>query len=308
MGVKADGGMGTMRDKVIVVMPAYNAAKTLERTYNDLPKEVVDKVILVDDVSQDETVEIAQRLGLDVVVHIQNKGYGGNQKTCYLKALADGADIVVMLHPDYQYDSTLVPELIRPIQEGKADMVLGSRFLGPGALKGGMPLYKFISNRFLTITENLVLGQHLSECHTGFRAYSRRLLETIPFLLNSDDFVFDTEVIAEAAAFGFTISEIGVPTRYFKDASSVNFRRSVVYGLGTLRVMLRYLLTKWGIVRYPHFTKTLPEIISRYHLPQILRRPSAAEAQDRPFDQAQGTSLMKSVKVSAGSAEEGRKP
>jgi len=297
-----------MRDKVIVVMPAYNAAKTLERTYNDLPKEVVDKVILVDDVSQDETVEIAQRLGLDVVVHIQNKGYGGNQKTCYLKALADGADIVVMLHPDYQYDSTLVPELIRPIQEGKADMVLGSRFLGPGALKGGMPLYKFISNRFLTITENLVLGQHLSECHTGFRAYSRRLLETIPFLLNSDDFVFDTEVIAEAAAFGFTISEIGVPTRYFKDASSVNFRRSVVYGLGTLRVMLRYLLTKWGIVRYPHFTKTLPEIISRYHLPQILRRPSAAEAQDRPFDQAQGTSLMKSVKVSAGSAEEGRKP
>lgn len=267
-----------MHEKVIVVMPAYNAAKTLERTYNDLPKGVVDKVILVDDVSQDETVEIARRLGLDVVVHIQNKGYGGNQKTCYLKALEDGADIVVMLHPDYQYDSTLVPELIKPIQEGKADMVLGSRFLGLGALQGGMPLYKFISNRFLTIVENIVLGQHLSECHTGFRAYSRRMLETIPFLLNSDDFVFDTEVIAQAVAFGFHIAEIGVPTRYFKEASSVNFRRSVIYGLSTLAVMVRYLLTKWNIIRYPQFKKTLPEVISRYHLPQILRRQSPADS------------------------------
>jgi len=266
-----------MGEKVIVVMPAYNAAKTLERTYNDLPRGVVDKVILVDDVSQDETVDIARQLGLDVVVHIQNKGYGGNQKTCYLKALEDGADIVVMLHPDYQYDSTLVPELIRPIQEGRADMVLGSRFLGSGALKGGMPLYKFIANRFLTISENLVLGQHLSECHTGFRAYSRRMLETIPFLLNSDDFVFDTEVIAQAVAFGFTIAEIGVPTRYFKEASSVNFRRSVIYGLSTLSVMWRYLLAKWGVVRYSQFIKTLPEIISRYHQPQILRRPPSAE-------------------------------
>ena len=266
-----------MREKVIVVMPAYNAAKTLERTYNDLPRGVVDKVILVDDVSQDETVDIARQLGLDVVVHIQNKGYGGNQKTCYLKALEDGADIVVMLHPDYQYDSTLVPELIRPIQEGKADMVLGSRFLGSGALKGGMPFYKFISNRFLTISENLVLGQHLSECHTGFRAYSRRMLETIPFLLNSDDFVFDTEVIAQAVAFGFIIAEISVPTRYFKEASSVNFRRSVIYGLSTLSVMWRYLLAKWGVVRYSQFKKTLPEIISRYHQPQILRRPPSAE-------------------------------
>ncbi len=266
-----------MGQKVIVVMPAYNAARTLERTYNDLPKEVVDKVILVDDVSQDETVEIARRLGLDVVVHIQNRGYGGNQKTCYLKALEDGADIVVMLHPDYQYDSTLVPELIRPIEEGKADMVLGSRLLGAGALKGGMPLYKFMSNRFLTITENIVLGQHLSECHTGFRAYSRRMLETIPFLLNSDDFVFDTEVIAETVAFGFRIAEIAVPTRYFKEASSVNFKRSVVYGLSTLAVMARYLLAKWNLVRYPQFKKKLPDIISRYHLPQILRRQPARQ-------------------------------
>jgi len=261
-----------MPEKVIVVMPAYNAAKTLERTYNDLPRGVVDRVILVDDVSQDETVEIARRLGLDVVVHIQNKGYGGNQKTCYLKALEDGADIVVMLHPDYQYDSTLVPDLIRPIQEGKTDMMLGSRFLSGGTLAGGMPIYKFISNRFLTMVENLVLGQHLSECHTGFRAYSRQLLETIPFLLNSDDFVFDTEVIAQAVAFGFRIDEIAVPTRYFKDASSVNFRRSVTYGLSTLAVMARYLLSKWNISRSPQFKKTLPEIISRYHLPQILRR------------------------------------
>jgi glycosyltransferase involved in cell wall biosynthesis len=278
-----------MNEKVIVVMPAYNAAKTLERTYNDLPKEVVDKVILVDDVSQDETVEIAQQLGLDVVVHIQNKGYGGNQKTCYLKALEDGADIVVMLHPDYQYDSTLVPELIRPIQEGRADMVLGSRFLTGGTLAGGMPVYKFISNRFLTLVENVVLRQRLSECHTGFRAYSRRMLETIPFLLNSDDFVFDTEVIAQGVAFGFRITEIGVPTRYFKEASSVNFKRSVVYGLSTLAAMARYLLSKWRVAHFGQFEKTLPEVISRYHLPQILRH----EPQDtlKPADEtAQGGS------------------
>ncbi len=264
-----------MGERVIVVMPAYNAAKTLERTYNDLPKDVVDQVILVDDVSQDETVEIARKLGLEVIVHMQNKGYGGNQKTCYIKALEDGADIVVMLHPDYQYDSTLVPELIRPIQEGEADMVLGSRFLTGGTLAGGMPLYKYVSNRFLTLVENIALGQHLSECHTGFRAYSRRMLETIPFLLNSDNFVFDTEVIAQAVAFGFRIAEIGVPTRYFEEASSVNFRNSVIYGLSTLATMARYLLAKWGIASYPQFKKTLPQIVSRYHLPQILGEQSS---------------------------------
>lgn len=271
------------RDRVIVVMPAYNAAKTLERTYRDLPKDIIEKVILVDDVSFDETVEIAQKLGMDVVPHIQNKGYGGNQKTCYLKALEAGADIVVMLHPDYQYDPTLVPDMLRPIQEGRADMVLGSRFLGSGALAGGMPVYKYISNRFLTTVENLVLGQHLSECHTGFRAYSRKMLETIPFLLNSDDFVFDTEVIAQAVAFGFRIAEIGVPTRYFAEASSVNFKRSVIYGMSTLSVMVRYLLTKHHVVEYSQFTKTLPEILSRYHLPTILRRePTDAAAHNEP--------------------------
>ena len=264
--------------RVIVVMPAYNAAKTLERTYDDLPKEVVDKVILVDDVSQDETVEIARRLGLKVIVHIQNKGYGGNQKTCYLEALKDGADIVVMLHPDYQYDSTLVPELIRPIQEGKADMVMGSRFLSGKPLAGGMPIYKYISNRFLTTVENLILGQHLSECHTGFRAFSRRLLATVPFLLNSDKFVFDTETIAQAVAFGFEIAEIAVPTRYFKEASSVDFKNSVIYGLGTLWVMVRYLLNKWGLVRSNQFNRELRQIVSRHHQAVILGEGEGASS------------------------------
>ncbi len=257
--------------KVIVVMPAYNAARTLERTYDDLPHEVVDHVILVDDVSRDETVEIAERLGLKVIVHVQNRGYGGNQKTCYIEALRDGADVVVMLHPDYQYDSRLVPQLIAPIQRGEADLVLGSRLLGGGTLAGGMPRWKFVSNRFLTIVENATLGQHLSECHTGFRAYSRRLLETIPFLLNSDDFVFDTEVIAQTVAFGFRVGEIPVPTRYFAEASSVNFRRSVAYGLGTLAVMARYLLDRWGIRRSPQFRQPLGDVVSRYHAAQIFR-------------------------------------
>jgi len=257
------------KPKVVVVMPAYNAAKTLERTYNDLPAGVVSKVILVDDVSQDETVEIARRLGLKVIIHVQNKGYGGNQKTCYLEALKDGADIVVMLHPDYQYDSRLVPQLIQPIIDGKADLVLGSRFLGSGPLAGGMPLYKYISNRFLTAVENLVLRQHLSECHTGFRAYSRRLLLTIPFLLNSDNFVFDTEVIAQTVAFGFKIAEIGVPTRYFAEASSVNFKNSVIYGLATLRVMFAYTLDRLGLKK-PQFRKPLSEVVSRHHYREMV--------------------------------------
>jgi glycosyltransferase involved in cell wall biosynthesis len=264
--------------KVIVVMPAYNAARTLERTYNDLPRDVIDHVILVDDVSRDETVEIAQRLGLKVIVHVQNRGYGGNQKTCYIEALKDGADIVVMLHPDYQYDSRLVPQLIAPIQAGEVDLVLGSRLLGGGTLAGGMPRWKFVSNRLLTIVENISLGQHLSECHTGFRAYSRRLLETIPFLLNSDDFVFDTEVIAQTVAFGFRVGEIPVPTRYFAEASSVNFRRSVVYGLGTLAVMARYLLNRWGVRRSPQFSQPLENVISRYHAAQIFRNGRAPAA------------------------------
>ena len=258
-------------ERVIVVMPAYNAAQTLERTYSDLPRGVVDKIILVDDVSQDETVEIAQKLGLKTIVHMQNRGYGGNQKTCYLEALRDGADIVVMLHPDYQYDSTLVPELIAPILKDEADMMMGSRFLGGQVQSGGMPVYKIIANRFLTICENLVLGLHLSEGHTGFRAYSRRVLETIPFLLNSDDFCFDSEVIAQAVAFGFRIGEIGVPTRYFDEASSVNFRRSVIYGFATLWTLVKFLANKWRLVEIDQFSKPLRQVISRYHQPAVFR-------------------------------------
>ena len=228
---------------VVVVMPAYNAALTLERTYADIPHDIVDRIILVDDVSRDETVDVARQLGLDVIIHRQNRGYGGNQKTCYDAALEAGADIVVMLHPDYQYDATRIPELIAPIAAGEAELMLGSRFLGD-PLAGGMPRWKYVSNRFLTILENAAFGLHLSEYHTGLRAYSRRLLETVPYHHNSDDFVFDQELIAQVVAVGMAgrIGEIAVPTRYFDEASSVGFKRSVVYGLSTLRVVARYLL------------------------------------------------------------------
>ncbi len=266
----------------MVVMPAYNAAKTIEKTYADIPKDTVSQILVVDDLSQDDTVEIAQRLGLDVVVHIQNRGYGGNQKTCYIHGLATDADIFVMLHPDYQYDSRLIPELIRPIVEGRADLVLGSRLLSDGALAGGMPRYKYIANRFLTIMENLVLRQHLSECHTGFRAYSRRFLETVPFVLNSDDFVFDTQIIVQSIAFGFRIAEIAVPTRYFKEASSVNFFRSTIYGFATLAALLEYLLDRAGLWHSPRYRKTLDQVLSRFHRQRLLRlKPSEDRADSR---------------------------
>lgn len=243
---------------VIVVMPAYNAAMTLERTYADIPHELVDRIILVDDVSRDETVEVARNLGLDVIIHRQNLGYGGNQKTCYDAALAAGADVVVMLHPDYQYDATRIPELIAPIVSGDRDLMLGSRFLGD-PLAGGMPKWKYVSNRFLTKLENGAFGLHLSEYHTGLRAYSRRLLETIPYRLNSDDFVFDQELISQVvAAGGLPIGEVAVPTRYFEEASSVGFKRSVVYGLSTLRVILRYLLHRFRVRRSPKLTSRGP--------------------------------------------------
>ena len=256
---------------VAVVMPAYNAAKTLEKTHGDLPRDVVDKVILVDDASQDNTADIARQLGLDTIVHVQNKGYGGNQKTCYLEALSAGADIVVLVHPDNQYDATSIPRMIRPIIEGEADLVLGSRLLDgrEAALRGGMPVWKYVSNRFLTLTENVCLGTNLSEAHTGLRAYSRKLLTTIPFLLNSDDFVFDSEVIAQTVAFGFRIAEVAVPTRYFPDASSVNFRRSVIYGLSTLNVARKFVLNRVGLRRYPIFRKTLVSVVSRHHKERI---------------------------------------
>lgn len=237
--------------RVVVVMPAYNAARTLERTYADVPADVVDHIILVDDVSRDTTVEVARRLGLEVIVHRQNRGYGGNQKTCYDRALEWGADVVVMLHPDYQYDATRIPALIAPIVAGERDLVLGSRFLGD-PLAGGMPRWKYVANRFLTTLENVAFGLRLSEYHTGLRAYSRRLLLTIPYHLNSDDFVFDQELIAQVVAVGgLRIGEIAVPTRYFAEASSVGFRRSVVYGLSTLRVVARFLLHRLGVRRSP---------------------------------------------------------
>ena len=240
-------------------MPAYNAAKTLERTYADIPHTIVDRIILVDDVSHDATVDIARILGLDVIVHRQNRGYGGNQKTCYGAALEAGADVVVMLHPDYQYDATRIPALIEPIVDGRADLVLGSRFLGD-PLAGGMPRWKFVSNRFLTIVENLAFGLRLSEYHTGLRAYSRHLLETIPYQLNSDDFVFDQELVAQVVAAGMRsrIGEIAVPTRYFEEASSVGFKRSVVYGLSTLRVVARYLLHRLRVRRSPKLVARRP--------------------------------------------------
>jgi glycosyltransferase involved in cell wall biosynthesis len=245
--------------KVVIVMPAYNAAKTLERTYADIPHEIVSRIILVDDVSRDETVDIARQLGLDVIIHQQNLGYGGNQKTCYEAALAQGADVVVMLHPDYQYDATRIPDLIGPILGGEKHLMLGSRFLGD-PIAGGMPKWKYLSNRFLTAVENLAFGLRLSEYHTGLRAYSRRLLETIPYELNSNDFVFDQELIAQvvAAGMGRRIGEIAVPTRYFEEASSVGFRRSVVYGLSTLRVVARYLLHRAGLRRSAQLTARQP--------------------------------------------------
>ncbi len=271
MGQPVYPGQGTRKPRVVIVMPAYNAAKTVEKTHGDLPKDVVDKVILVDDASQDDTADIARRLGIDTIVHVQNKGYGGNQKTCYLEALSAGADIVVMVHPDNQYDATSIPRMIRPIVEGEADLVLGSRLLDgrEAALRGGMPVWKYVSNRFLTLTENVCLGTNLSEAHTGLRAYSRRLLTTIPFLLNSDDFVFDSEVIAQTVAFGFRIAEVPVPTRYFPEASSVNFRRSVIYGVSTLNVSRKFVLNKLGVRRYPIFRKTLQNVISRHHRERI---------------------------------------
>lgn len=259
------------RPRVVVVMPAYNAARTLAKTHGDLPGDIVDKVILVDDASQDDTATIARQLGLDVIVHVQNKGYGGNQKTCYIEALNQGADVVVMLHPDNQYDATRIPSMIAPILQGKADLVLGSRLLGGrnATLQGGMPLWKYVSNRFLTTVENFALGTNLSEAHTGFRAYSRRLLATIPFLLNSDDFVFDSEVIAQTVAFGFKIAEVPVPTRYFPEASSVNFQRSVIYGLATLNVSRKVWLHRKGIRRYAIFRKRLSSVLSREYKDRI---------------------------------------
>jgi glycosyltransferase involved in cell wall biosynthesis len=241
-------------DKVVVVMPAYNAEKTLRRTVEAIDRQVVDAILVVDDASGDETAAIARELGLPVHVHERNRGYGGNQKTCYRAALAANADIVVMLHPDYQYSPKLVTAMASLVASGHYDVVLGSRILGGQARRGGMPAYKYVSNRFLTLVENLALGVKVSEYHTGFRAFSRKVLETLPLEENSDDFVFDNEMLVQAVAFGFRIGEISCPTKYFKEASSINFRRSVRYGLGVLGTAGKYLLQRTGLLRFHLFS------------------------------------------------------
>jgi glycosyltransferase involved in cell wall biosynthesis len=247
---------GTRTERVVIVMPAYNAAKTLEDTFRAIPQGYFDEIVVVDDHSRDDTAELARRLNLKAIRHPHNVGYGGNQKTCYMEALRDGADIVIMLHPDGQYDPAIIPEMIQPIREGRADMVLGSRMAIPGgAERGGMPWWKRIANRFLTTCENLAMGRRFTECHTGYRAYSRRFLETVPFLRNANGFVFDTEVIFQAVQFGLPVVEVPIQTRYFADASSVNFRTSVVYGLGTLWTAARFLLHRWGLVKSEKFRR-----------------------------------------------------
>lgn len=242
--------------KVVVVLPAYNAEKTLEKTFKEIPSDVVDEVVLVDDASSDKTVELAHSLGIHhVIKHQKNKGYGGNQKTCYNKALSLNADIVIMLHPDYQYTPQLIHSMVYLIANEVYPVVLGSRILGRGAIRGGMPPYKYIANRFLTLFQNYVIGQKLSEYHTGYRAFSSKVLRAINYEANSDDFVFDNQMLAQIFMEGFEIAEITCPTKYFKEASSINFRRSVKYGFGVLSVSLAYRLHKWGLFKNDIFAK-----------------------------------------------------
>lgn len=231
--------------RIAVVLPAYNAAKTLEKTYNEIPMDIVDDVILVDDFSRDDTSKVAESIGIKHIIrHDHNKGYGGNQKTCYDHALKLGADIIIMLHPDYQYTPKLIPSMAWLIANDVYPVVFGSRILGKGALKGGMPLYKYIANRFLTLTQNILIGQKLSEYHTGYRAFSKEVLQSIDYHKNSDDFIFDNEIISQIFKAGFEVAEITCPTKYFEEASSINFKRSSIYGLGVLKVSLKHFFSK----------------------------------------------------------------
>ena len=239
--------------KVIVVMPAYNAEKTLERTLDDVPREWVDDIILVDDASRDGTVELARKLGLRVFVHEKNRGYGGNQKTCYTEALKLGADIMVMVHPDHQYDPRVIPHLVTPLLNGECDAMFGSRMLGGRPLEGGMPKWKYLANIYLTALENATFYMYLTEYHSGLRAYSRRYLERVNFMANSDDFVFDSEIIAQGVVHGLRILEIPIETRYFQEASQVGFWRSSLYGLSILKMLVKFKLHKKGLVRYRMF-------------------------------------------------------
>ena len=242
--------------KLIVVLPAYNAAQTLESTYAEIPMDIVDEVVLVDDASGDNTTELGKILGINHIIrHEKNRGYGGNQKTCYKKALELNADIVIMLHPDYQYTPKLIPAMASMRASDQYDMVLGSRILGKGALKGGMPLYKYVANRFLTLVQNILISEKLSEYHTGYRAYSKEILETISFENNSEDFVFDNEFISQTVFAGFRIGEVSCPTKYFEEASSINFSRSVKYGLGVLRVSIQHFLARIGLFKFSLYQK-----------------------------------------------------
>jgi glycosyltransferase involved in cell wall biosynthesis len=250
--------------RIAVVLPAYNAERTLEKTVREL-SDVVDFKILVDDHSQDQTAALSKRLGIKTYIHDANYGYGRNQQTCYREALATGADIVVMLHPDYQYTPALVPAMAAMIASGVYDMVLGSRILGGGALSGGMPLYKYIANRFLTAFQNLFLGVKLSEYHTGFRAFSRHLLQNLPLLENSDDFIFDNQIIVQAVIFGFRIGEISCPTKYFEEASSINFKRSVKYGLGVLATTVGFVAHKWGVLEAQRYDPSGKKLNQEYY-------------------------------------------
>jgi glycosyltransferase involved in cell wall biosynthesis len=246
--------MAERSKKVIVVMPAYNAAKTLKRTLDDIPLDYIDGIILTDDASQDNTVGIARRLGLNVIVHKVNKGYGANQKTCYKEALKQGADIMVMVHPDHQYDPTVIPQLIEPLLKEECDAVFGSRMLGGRPLEGGMPKWKYLANIFLTALENATFYMYLTEYHSGLRAYSRRFLETVRFELNSDDFVFDSEIIAQGVFHNMRIREIPIQTRYFAEASQIGFWRSVIYGLSILKTLVKFKLHIKGIIRFKMFS------------------------------------------------------
>lgn len=239
--------------KVVVVMPAYNAEQTLRRTFEEIPHNIVDDYVLVDDASQDHTARVSRELGINTIVHPENRGYGGNQKTCYKTALHLGADIIIMLHPDYQYTPRLITAMASLMAQGLFDCVLGSRILGVGARKGGMPIYKYISNRILTLVQNLIVGYKLSEYHTGYRGFTREILETLPFENNSDNFVFDNQMLAQIIYAGFRIGEITCPTRYMDDSSSISFKNSSVYGLGVLKVSLLFRLTRWGIIKSPLF-------------------------------------------------------
>jgi glycosyltransferase involved in cell wall biosynthesis len=241
-----------LRPKIVIVMPAYNAALTLEKTYYALPEGSFDQIILVDDASADNTIEIAKKLNLTAIRHRKNRGYGGNQKTCYSKALDEGADIVVMLHPDYQYDPSIIQEIVQPILEDTADVVLASRMLG-NPLKGGMPVYKYVANKFLTGLENFILGTHFSEFHTGYRAYNRHALTSVNFEANSENFVFDNEILVQFVIRGMRFKEIPVTTRYSFDSSSVSFKAGVVYGLSILKTIAKYLLFRWGLVKLRQF-------------------------------------------------------